>query len=176
MKREGLTGTFELALVLLGVLSATEFQFLMTVFGDQTALRFVTMPYLIMLLLWIFKEMFKEKTFSKEVTLLVTELCWELWCLTFAYYLLFLFILMVPTLSIFSFFESMLIGLLTYCLVLIAHYYAYRNEVLYYYTTNKWKSIRLLFVAIGAFIILIVFYIIPQYSNQHTFANLTLCF
>lgn len=160
--KEKLAGIFETALVLLGVLSATEFQFLSVVFGGQTALKFVTMPYVIMLLLWIFKEMFKFNIFSKEVSLLITELCWELWCLTFAYYLLFLFILMVPSLSILSFLDSMVIGLATYGLLLLAHYYAYRNEVLYYYTTNKWKSIRFLFVAIGAVIMLVIFYIVQH--------------
>jgi hypothetical protein len=50
--REKLVGIFEIALVLLGIMSATEFQYLTTIFGSQTALRFSVMPYVVMLILW----------------------------------------------------------------------------------------------------------------------------
>jgi hypothetical protein len=53
-KNNHLDSSFEIALVLLGVLSTTETPFLIKVFGDTIALKFVITPFLIMIGVWLF--------------------------------------------------------------------------------------------------------------------------
>lgn len=51
---------FEIALVLLGVLSATETPFFIQIFGNATALKFAISPFLLMIGVWLIKELYKN--------------------------------------------------------------------------------------------------------------------
>ncbi len=79
---------FRIALVLLGIISSAVFQFNQQ-FGTTTtfsySIRVTTLPFMILIIIWIMKELLKEwLSFNKIMAL--TEFCWDFWDITFFYY------------------------------------------------------------------------------------------
>jgi len=90
IRRKHLDSLFEIALVLLGVLSASEFQYYLTTEEKALhfyALRVFTVPILVLIIFWLAKELMGDLPFPK-VRMLMTEFCWNFWSFTLFYYLL----------------------------------------------------------------------------------------
>lgn len=91
-RRRHLDSLFEIALVLLGVLSASEFQYFLT--EEETmhfyGLKVFTVPILVLIIFWLAKELAGDVLFQKGRVLL-NEFCWEFWSFTLFYYLLGIF-------------------------------------------------------------------------------------
>lgn len=88
-RKERLDSLFEYALVLLGVLAAAEFQYFLTTEEEGIfpyALRVFTVPFTIMILFWLVKELFSD-TLRSDAKMLLTEYCWDFWSFTLFYYL-----------------------------------------------------------------------------------------
>lgn len=156
--REHFSGLFEIALVLLGVLSATETQYFIKVWGDAVAIKFSTTPFIAMITVWLIKELYKRKI-TIEFWLLLSEFCWELWSLTLTFYLLFLWLFEVPTFPQIALIDSIIFGLLMYFIVLVAHYLEYRTLVKYY-KSLKWRIARLILSIIGLLVMYSIFLIV----------------
>ena len=89
-RRKHLDSLFEIALVLLGVLSASEFQYFLTTEDKAMhfyALRVFTVPILVLIICWLAKELMGDLPFP-NVRMLLTEFCWNFWSFTLFYYLL----------------------------------------------------------------------------------------
>ena len=159
---EKFSDAFNIALVLLGVLSSAETQFFIQIWGERTALQFVTLPFIIIIFVWLPKELFKS-TFRKDKKheLLLSEFCWELWCLTLAFYLLFLYLHLYPEIELMDSLVPLSIGLVLYGLIIFAYWTEYKTEV-EYYKSRKWIKRRLLTNIAGILIILVIFLLTPK--------------
>jgi hypothetical protein len=161
MSDKNFSDAFNIALVLLAILSTAETQFLITVWGEKTALQFVTLPFILIIFVWLPKELFKS-TFQKEKKneLVLSELCWELWCLTFAFYLFFLYAHQYPQIGLFNALPPLSIGFVFYLLVLLAYRTEYKKTEDEYYTSRRWKIRRLLtnIAGIGLLFVIFVFH------------------
>ncbi len=160
MDAEKFSGIFDIALVLLGVLGATETTYFAQVWNDPTALKFAIMPFLFMILIWLIKELYKNaliKENRSELWLLLTETCWQIWSLTLAYYVFFFALTQMSLLPMFAILSSLLIGFIIFFAVLGAYRYEFKDEVPRYYKTLKWVIIRSVVAAIFAVISYITF-------------------
>ena len=102
---------YEFCLVLLGVLSAAEFQYYLAVEQKELyhhALWVFTMPFIFLILYWLIKEVFADVT-DRRFRMILTDFCWSFWAVTLLYYLLVLsagfsvyFLLMMSILLILS--------------------------------------------------------------------------
>jgi hypothetical protein len=153
---------FNIALVLLGVLSSAETQFFIGTWGAKTALQFVTFPFLVIIWVWLPKELFKS-TFQKDKKheLLFSEFCWELWCLTLAFYLLFLYLYLYPQFALMDFLYPLFLGISLYGLIILAYWVEYKTEV-EYYKSRKWIRNRLFTNIAGIAIVLVIFLLTPK--------------
>ena len=76
---------FRIALVLLGILASAVFQFNTDATTVSYVVRVTTLPFVILIVTWIVKELLRDWTgFNKIMAL--TEFCWDLWTITFFYY------------------------------------------------------------------------------------------
>lgn len=83
---------FEIGLVLLGILSAAEFEYSLSIENEEMfayILRVCTVPFIILILFWLVKEIFSDVT-SKKLRMILTDFCWSFWGETLLFYLLFL--------------------------------------------------------------------------------------
>jgi hypothetical protein len=89
-RREQLDHLYEFSLVLLGILSAAEFQYYLEVEQEELfgySLWVFTAPFIILILIWLTKVMFSDvsgNNFSK----ILTDFCWSFWGVALLYYLL----------------------------------------------------------------------------------------
>jgi hypothetical protein len=150
---------FEIALVLLGIFSATETPFFIKIFGDSVALKFAITPFLLMIVIWLIKELFKNHI-PIEHFLLYSEFCWEIWSLSLAYYLLFFYLYLVPTIPLLAISSSIITGIAMYSLVLIAYFLEYRG-VSKYYKSRKWFLVKLVVIMLGSILVYITFLATP---------------
>ncbi len=152
---------FEIALVLLGILSASEMMNFASFFGPKTALEFGTIPFIIMILLWIIKEVYMN-SLPTEALFLLLELSWLIWSLTLAYHLLFLYINVYSTTPQIAFLESILTGLIVYGIIIGGYYLENRPDTRYY-DDHKWLVTRsVLMTLVGGIIVYLIFSAIPQ--------------
>jgi len=84
---------FDFALVMLGVLSASEFQFVCSVPGREAeipyAFRILTYPMVVLIILWLVKEVsFSLRPGHASFKMAYREFCWDLWASTLYMYLL----------------------------------------------------------------------------------------
>jgi hypothetical protein len=155
---------FEIALVLLGVLSATETPFFIQIFGNSTALKFAITPFLLMIVVWLIKELYKNHI-PLEHLLLYSEFCWEIWSLSLAYYLLFFYLYLIPTFPSIAIFSSMGTGIGMYTLTLGAYFLEYRKSASKYYKSRKWLLVRLVIITGGLIVVFLTFLAIPASTN-----------
>jgi hypothetical protein len=89
--REYIDSLFNFALVFLALLSAAEFQYVLSVSKDSSEwtymLRVSIIPFLILIPTWLVKEALKNQM-SRRLRMFITEFCWEYWAFTLFYYLL----------------------------------------------------------------------------------------
>lgn len=164
MSGKNFSDAFNIALVLLGVLLSAETQFFIQAWGEKTALQFVTFPFILIIFVWLPKELFKSvfrKEKNKKGELLLSEFGWELWCLTLAFYLLFLYLHQYPQLGLLSALPPLSIGFVFYALVLLAYWTEYKTEV-EYYKSRKWIKRRLFTNIAGIVFVLIIFFLTPK--------------
>lgn len=151
---------FEIALVLLGVLSATETPFFIQIFGNTTALKFAITPFLFMIAVWLIKELYKNHI-PLEHSLLYSEFCWEIWSLSLAYYLLFFYLYLTPKFPSIAIFFSIVTGIAMYALILGAYFLEYRKSASEYYKSRKWLLARLIIIIFGLIAVFLTFLAIP---------------
>ncbi len=93
-KRKDLDSLFQIALVLLGILSASEFQYFLVVEKEAMyfyALKVFTVPFIVLIIAWLAKELIRAVGGDfpiPHIEMLITEFCWYLWSFTLFYYLL----------------------------------------------------------------------------------------
>lgn len=156
-RRKYLDGLFGIALVLLGILSAAEFQyFLMKEPANMHGyiLKVFTVPFLVLIICWLIKELFTD-VWRSDSRMLWTEFCWDFLCFTLFYYLLAIYG-GVQIGIIFSFVLSLL--------MIIAIMWAYRraspveegDRSMYdYYKTVRWGVLRWGLAFIGGYLLLV---------------------
>lgn len=90
-RRNHLDSLFGIALVLLGVLSASELQYFLTVQNEELhfyALKVFTVPFVILIVFWLLKELMSDIVPRLDFRMLLTEFCWDFWSFALFYYLL----------------------------------------------------------------------------------------
>jgi len=155
-RRKHLDSLFGIALVLLGILSASELQyFLMT--EDKTmyfyALKVFTVPLLILIVFWLVKELMADLPFPR-IRMLITEFCWNFWSFILFYYLL-------------GIFGGMQVGIILSFLLSVAMGFSMQwaygraspvtsgdRSMFKYYKSPLWIGVRLV-VSIGGYLLLI---------------------
>jgi len=150
---------FEIALVLLGILSASETQFFIEIFGETTALKFAITPFLFMIVVWLIKELYKNHI-PIEHSLLYSEFCWGIWSLSLAYYLLFFYLYLLPTIPLVAIVSSIVTGLIMYSLIIGAYFLEFRS-VRRYYRSRRWLLVRLIIITVGLIFVYLTFLAIP---------------
>ena len=162
-RTEQLSSLFEIALVLLGVLSATETSLFFQIFGETVALKFAITPFLMMIVVWLIKELYKNHI-PLEYSLLYSEFCWEIWSLSLAYYLLFFYLYLIPSIPLIAIFSSIVTGIALYSLILGAYFLEYRKSASKYYKSRKWLLVRFIIFIIGLILVSLTFLAIPTNS------------
>jgi hypothetical protein len=158
--RERFSGIFDVALVLLFVLGATETTYFAKVWNDQTALKFTVTPFILIVLIWLMKELFKgdlEKEKKLELWLLTTEWCWEVWSLSLAYYLFFFALFQLPTFPTIALTYALGIGFIIFLAILVAYCRQYREKVSNYYKNPKWLIYRTISAICFAVVVYLIF-------------------
>ena len=159
---ERFSSLFRIALVLLGILSAAEFEYFLQIFGPTVALRFSTTPYVLIIPLWLAKEL-NKKQISIKLWLLLSEFCWELLSLTLSYYLLFFWIFQVLGTSLLSLLFGAAVSIAMAMLIMAAVWYAYHVQyrtVIDYYKSRKWFISRFIFLLMAITFIFSVFSVV----------------
>ena len=157
-RRKRLDDLFRHALVLLGILSASEFSYFLKV-GDKAEYPYVffafTAPYVLMIGTWIAKELGGD-WIRLDMKLLLTEFCWSLWIVTLIYYLVIFWVIRTGQLVEIA----AILGLgLTFCLNFLighAHKRAYRSMV-DYFRRPKWLIIRYIVFMVAYLVVTLVF-------------------
>jgi len=162
-RKERLDSLFEIALVLLGILSAAEFQYFLTTTEDTGihlyALKVFTTPFVIMIGFWLVKEIFGD-TLRSDFKMLLTEFCWDFWSFTLLYYLLVLTTgLQYGGLQIGVIFPLVL-SLLLICTIMWAYRRASPVETgdrsMYnYYKSARWRFLRWVVIIVVAYVLLL---------------------
>jgi len=158
---EHLNDLFQIALVLLGILSATETQFFIKVFGEVNALKLAITPYIFMILIWIIKEFIKNRL-PIEHSLLYSEFCWLLWSLSLTFYLFFFYFYMIPTIPIIAIISSMATGLSMYGIIWWAYMLEYSKTASTYFNSSKWLLVRFVIAIVGLILFWLTFSTTPH--------------
>jgi signal transduction histidine kinase len=108
----------------------------------------------------LFKKALQKE--DKKNELLLSELSWEMWCLTLGFYLLFLYLHQSPETKFLDVLASMSITWILFAIVILAYWAEYKWKEFEYYKNNKWIKKRLLTNAIGIVLILLVFLLTPK--------------
>jgi len=165
-RRERLDRLFDIALVLLGILSASELQILtaMATYEQETAanlsylLRIFTMPLLVLIIAWIAKEIFRNEM-SANHRMIATEFCWNLWGFTLFYYLVvYVFATVVPQISQYGVYLSLGLTFLLIFFIQRAYKKVY-TSMTDYFGRSKWAIYR--FVAFFVAYIVVVLLVLP---------------
>jgi hypothetical protein len=162
-RKERLDSLFEYALVLLGVLAAAEFQYFLAIEEKKIfpyALRVFTVPFTIMILFWLVKELFSD-TLRSDGKMLLTEYCWDFWSFTLFYYLL----VMSGGLQYGGLQIGVIFPFLLSILLIYSINWAYGRaspvetgdrSMHNYYKSARWLLVRWLVVFVGAYLLLLV--------------------
>jgi hypothetical protein len=159
MDTERFSGIFDVALVLLGVLGATETTYFAQVWNDQTALKFAIQPFIMIIIIWLMKELFKGYITKQkpELWLLLTDWCWQIWSLSLAYYMFFFALFQTPNFPMFALSYSIAIGFIIFISILGAYYLEYKDEVRSYFKNPKWLIIRTLTAVFFGVVVWLIF-------------------
>jgi len=163
-RRERLDKLFDIALVLLGVFSASELQVLTTTAsleqGNsnlQYLLRIFTMPLFVLLIGWLTKEIFADEL-SANWRMTLTEFCWNLWGFTLFYYLvIYVFATVVPDVAQYGVYLSFGLALLLIVFIQRTYRKAYRSMPDYFGRT-RWLGYRTATFIIAYQVLLILVY------------------
>ena len=155
-RRKHLDSLFQIALVLLGVLSAAEFQYFLTTEEEKFypyALKVFTVPFVVLIVFWLVRELFSDMSRS-DIKMLFTEFCWDFWSFTLFYYLLAIFGF---TVGIWSSFALSILLILS-----ISWAYGRASPIMWgdrsmfnYYRSFKWWVLRLT-MFMGAYLLLVI--------------------
>jgi hypothetical protein len=160
--RERLDHLFEIGLVLLGILSAAEFQYYIATEKAATwlyDLKVFTLPFLALIILWIIKELFCIINKKSIVNLFLTDFCWCLWGSMLFFYLLTL---------VSGFIIGTFLSLVLYFIVVILVHFAYTQipipeqdpiNLEYYRSSQGWWIF--LIILLFAYFLLVVIVILP---------------
>jgi hypothetical protein len=163
-RRNHLDSLFEIALVLLGILSAAEFQYFLTTEKAELhfyALRVFTVPFVVLIGFWLVKELSNDVA-KLHIRMLLTEFCWDFWSFALFYYLL----------GIYGGFQigialSFVLSLLLIYAVMLAYKRASPVEtgdrsMHSYYKNAKWVLLRWFVVFLGAYMLLLAIVFPPM--------------
>jgi len=156
-KKERLDSLFEIALVLLGILSAAEFQYFLTTEEEALhfyALKVFTIPFIVLIVFWLVKELISDLLRS-DFKMLLTEFCWDFWSFTLFYYLLGIYGGLRMGV-IFSFVLSLLMIYVVMWAYSRASPIREGDRSMYnYYKSFRWGVLRWMVVFIGAYLLLV---------------------
>lgn len=160
-RRNHLDSLFEIALVLLGILSAAEFQYFLVIESVENygyILKVFTIPFVVLIILWLVKELTRGEA-SLNLTMLLTEFCWEFWSFVLLYYLVNLYVN-----NPFGIWLALGLSLIVLFFVYLAYSKASptkEGEILHdFYTEVKWRVARLLTAGLAYTFLLII--IVPS--------------
>ena len=154
-RRQHLDSLFEMALVLLGILSAAELQYFLAIESKDLfayALKVFTVPMLILIVFWLTKELSSD-VLRRDFAMLLTEFCWDFWSFTLFYYLL----------AILGFTIGILLSLTLSILLVISISWAYRRaspvmwgdrSMFNYYRSFRWRILRIN-IFLGSYLLLV---------------------
>lgn len=153
--RNRLDDLFEVALVLAGVLGASLFQYITSLpvlensfiqeFMWNFSLGFTIFPFVILIFIWIIKEIYLIKG-KALLALRLTFLCWSIWGSVLFIYLTSVFDLMEA--SEFFMAVSFILGIIPVILVAYGYKFAaIEMDEITYFSNNRWKKELIVFVA-----------------------------
>ena len=163
-RRERLDSLFEIALVLLGILSTAELQYFLTIEEEKLytyALRVYTVPFIVLIVFWLTKELISDML-RLNVRMLFTEFCWDFWSFTLFYYLL----------GIYGGFQiGIALSFLLSMIMIFVVLWAYRRaspvekgdrSMYNYYKSVKWILSRTFVVFVAAYMLLVLIVLPPE--------------
>ena len=157
-RRERLDSLFEIALVLLGILSASEFQYFLTTEEEALhfyALKVFTVPFVVLIVFWLLKELISDML-RPDVKMLFTEFCWDFLSFTLFYYLLGIYGGFQIGVAL-SFVLSMILNFVVMWAYSRASPVKTGDRSMYnYYKSAKWMLLRGIVVFVGAYMLLVV--------------------
>lgn len=148
---------FDIGLVLLGILSAAEFQYFLT--GEDKALYFYalrvyTIPFIVLIGFWLAKELVGILLNSPALRMLLSDFCWDFWSFTLLYYLLGIYG-GVQMGIIFSFILSMvLIAAVQMAYSKVSPVTSGDRSMFKYYRSPLWIAIKLIVFVLAYFLLL----------------------
>ena len=155
-RRKRLDSLFQIALVLLGILSAAEFQYFLTTEEEKFypyALKVFTVPFVVLIVFWLIRELFGD-VLRSDIKMLFREFCWDFWSFTLFYYLLAIFGF---TVGIWSSFALSILFIIS-----ISWAYSRASPVMWgdrsmfnYYRSPRWIVLRIL-VFMGTYLLLVL--------------------
>jgi len=149
---------YQIALVLLGILSAAEFQYFLMKEPENMhpyVLKMFTLPFLILIIFWLVKELFSDR-WGLVARMLLTEFCWDFWSFTLFYYLIAIY----GGLQI-----GIILSLVLSLLLILAITRAYGRaspimegdrSMHNYYRSVKWGVARWMGIFFGAYLLLVL--------------------
>lgn len=162
---ERFSSIFEIALVLLGVFSATEFQYFWQMWGPIIALRLSTSPFFLIIPIWLIKELLKRQM-SLTFWLLLSEFCWFAWSVTLSYYLLFWWSFQIQQLPLISVIAPTSLAVMMMGVVWYAYYRQYKT-VVNYYKSIRWVFIKVVLLIVVVIAISLMFVTLPAPTTQN---------
>lgn len=161
--RQRIDKLFEVALVLLGILSATEFQYVCSVPERQPeipyAMKIYTFPIVALIFLWLAREIapiFLTRYMSFKMAL--TEFCWGFWGTTLFYYLILNHLFGFRYVDRFSAFSYALLSVV----LIIAISFAYERAepwMNYFRQRLFWRLVRTLIIYLLAYVLASLFFL-----------------
>lgn len=157
--REKLDSLFEIALVLLGILSATEFQFISTLELELSEMSYFfntfTLPFIILILTWFMKRL---PFVNERAQRLLGDFCWYFWTITLFVYLVLYHYLGYYQIDLIQQIVYMAIGTLIMLSILVVHMLADREEFTSKSKTIRWILSRLGMLFVSSMTMLVILY------------------
>lgn len=152
---------FEIALVLLGLFATAEYEFFKEIWGSQYAFSLVTSPIVVIIVVWLLKEISKDMI-SIERWLLLTEFSWSLWVITLGYYSFYWWFIRLPdpNFGIIGAISLSIVSVGIDWLIKNALHQRYRT-VISFYKSKKWLSLRLFLLAVAITMLFLLFNVFP---------------
>jgi len=162
MQRKRIDDLFNYALVLLGILSAAEFQYLISTESEKLfhyILRIHTIPFFLLIIFWLVKELYKD-ILTIYFDLILTEFLWNFWSFTLFFYLLFIYGAEPPMIYLLLLFAFLLIIMIVFAYMKASQTSFSKNIIKKFYKNPEWIVIRI-FTFICAYMLLILIIIPP---------------
>lgn len=155
---------------MLGIFSAAELPYFWEIWGPIVALRLSTSPFVMILPIWLVKELIK-RDMSITCWLLLSEFCWVAWSVTLSYYLLFWWVVQAPQVPLeYGIIAPIVLAVLLTGVVWYAYWKRYKT-VASYYKSHLWLFIKLILVFVTLFSITLLFLNVPTPTANNSIST-----